>query len=116
MITFFYQFIFSNILISYLEIDPIAVSIGLGAFLSLSKPIGGVFFAFAFWKISTTIRYEKNIKTYMIIAGCGIFLIFSADQGEAQITGPYPPFGVATMTVLNTTVSLTVEGIVESGS
>jgi len=52
----------------------------------------------------------------MIIAGCGIFLIFSADQGEAKITGPYPPFGVATMTVLNTTVSLTVEGIVESGS
>ena len=31
----------------------------------------------------------------MIIAGCGIFLIFSADQGEAQITGPCPPFGVA---------------------
>jgi hypothetical protein len=42
----------------------------------------------------------------MIIAGCGIFLIFSADQGEAQITGPYPPFGVATLTVLNTAAFL----------
>src|SRR5436305_226497 len=102
LITFFYQFIFSNILISYLEIDPIAVSIALGAFLSLSKPIGGVFFAVAFWKISATISYEKNIKTYMIVAGCGIFLIFSANQGEAQIVGPYPPFGVATLTGLNT--------------
>jgi hypothetical protein len=114
LITFFYQFIFSNILISYLEIDPVAVSIALGAFLSLSKPIGGVFFAFAFWKISTTIRYEKNIKTYMIIAGCGIFLIFSADQGEAQITGPYPPFGVATLTVLNTAAFLMLIGIYNS--
>jgi hypothetical protein len=112
--TFFYQFIFSNILVAYLEIDPITVSIVLGAFLTLSKPIGGVFFAVAFWKISTTIRYEKNIKTYMLIAGCGIFLIFSANQGEAQITGPYPPFGVATLTVLNTAAFLMLVGIYNS--
>jgi len=58
-----------------------------------------VFFAIAFWKISATIRYEKNIKTYMITVGSGRFLIFSANQGEAQITGPYPPFGLAIITV-----------------
>ena len=114
LITFFYQFIFSNILISYLEIDPITVSIVLGAFLSLSKPIGGVFFAVAFWKISTTVSYEKNIKTYMIIAGCGIFLIFSANQAEAQITGPYPPFGVTTLTALSTAAFLMLIGIYNS--
>jgi hypothetical protein len=114
LITFFYQFIFSNILISYLEIDPVTVSMVLGAFLSLSKPIGGVFFAVAFWKIARTISYEKNIKTYMIIAGCGIFLIFSANQGEAQITGPYHPFGVATLTALNTAAFLMLLGIYES--
>ena len=50
----------------------------------------------------------------MIIAGCGIFLIFSADQGEAQITGPYPPFGVATLTVLNTAAFLMLLGIYNS--
>ena len=88
LITFFYQFIFSNILISYLEIDPVTVSMVLGAFSSLSKPIGGVFFAVAFWKIARTISYEKNIKTYMIIAGCGIFLIFSANQGERKLLAP----------------------------
>jgi hypothetical protein len=114
LITFFYQFIFGNILISYLEIDPVAVSIGLGAFLSLSKPIGGVFFAFAFWKISTTIRYEKNIKTYMIIAGSGIFLIFSANQAEAQINGPYPLFGIATITILNIAAFFMLVGIYNS--
>jgi hypothetical protein len=114
LITYFYQFIFSNILISYLEVDPITVSIALEAFLSLSKPIGGVFFAVAFWKISTTISYEKNIKTYMIISGWGIFLIFSANQGEAQIGGPYPPFGVATLTVLNTAAFLMLIGIYNS--
>jgi hypothetical protein len=70
--------------------------------------------AVAFWKISATIRYEKNIKTYMIIACCGIFLIFSANQGEAQIVSPYPPFGVVTITVLNIAAFLILIGIYNS--
>jgi hypothetical protein len=41
LITFFYQFILARILISYLEIDPVTVSIVLSAFLTLNKPIGG---------------------------------------------------------------------------
>jgi len=112
--TYFYQIILSNLLISYLEVDPITVSIVLGAFLSLSKPIGGVFFGVAFWKISRTISYEKNIKTYMIISGWGIFLIFSANQAEAQITGPYPPFGITTTTILNIAAFLMLVGIYNS--
>ena len=80
LIIYFYQFIFGNLLISYLAVDPITVSIILTGFLSLSKPIGGVSFALVFWKISRSIRYEKNIKTYMVISGWGIFLIFRADQ------------------------------------
>jgi hypothetical protein len=80
----------------------------------LSKPIGGVFFTLAFWKISRTIKYEKNIKIYMIISGWGIFLIFSANQAEQQIIGPYPPFGVATITVLNTAAFLMLIGIYNS--
>ena len=39
VITYFYQFFLAKILISYLAIDPITVSIILGAFLSLSKPL-----------------------------------------------------------------------------
>jgi hypothetical protein len=50
----------------------------------------------------------------MIIAGCGILLIFSTGQGEVQIAGPYPPFGVATLTVLNTAAFLMLIGIYSS--
>ncbi|MGC2575300.1 MAG: hypothetical protein WA364_27655, partial [Candidatus Nitrosopolaris sp.] len=114
LMTYFYQIILSNLLITYLEVDPITVSILLGAFLSLSKPIGGVFFGVAFWKISRTVSYEKNIKTYMIISGWGIFLIFSANQAEAQITGPYPPFGTTTITILNIAAFLMLVGIYNS--
>jgi hypothetical protein len=41
-------------------------------------------FAIAFWKISNIVSYEKNIKTYMIISGWGILLIFAADQAVVQ--------------------------------
>jgi len=114
IITYFYQFFLANLLISYLAIDPITVSVILGAFLSLSKPIGGLVFAIAFWKIARTISYEKNIRTYMIISGWGIFLIFTANQAATQIVAPYPPFGLATITVLVMASFLMLLGIYNS--
>lgn len=100
LINCIHQIIFTNILISYLTIDPITVSIILTAFLSLSKPIGGLTFAVVFWNISKTVGYEKNIKLSMIISGWGILLIFGANQGLVQTLAPYPPFGLVTITVL----------------
>ena len=52
----------------------------------------------------------------MIIAGWGIFLIFSANQAATLITGPYPPFGVTTITVLNIAAYLTLLGIYNSAT
>ena len=117
LITYFYQYILSNILISYLEIDPVTVSIILGAFLALSKPIGGLIFGVAFWKISKIISYERNIITYMIISGFGIFLIFAANQAATQtIPGIYPPFGLLTITVLNIAAFFMLLGIYNSAT
>ena len=100
LINYIYQIIFTNILISYLTIDPITVSIILTTFLSLSKPIGGLTFAAVFWNIAKTVGYEKNIKSSMVISGWGILLIFGANQGLVQALAPYPPFGLVTNTVL----------------
>lgn len=116
LITYFYQFILGNILTSYLEADPVTVSIVLGTFLSLSKPIGGLIFGVAFWNISKIISYERNIKTAMIIAGWGILLIFIANQAASQIVGPYPPFGLATVTGLNVAGYLMLLGIYNSAT
>ena len=85
IITFFYQIFLGSILISLVRIDPISVSIVLGAFLSLSKPIGGLLFGLVFWNISRIIGYERNIKIYMIISGWGILLLFSSNQALTQI-------------------------------
>ncbi len=117
VITYFYQFIFGNLLISYVGIDPVTISIVLGAFLSLNKPIGGLIFGAVFWKISRIMSYERNIMTYMIISGFGIFLIFAANQAATQtIPGIYPPFGLLTITVLNIAAFFMLLGIYNSAS
>ena len=92
IITYFYQFILARTLISYLEVDPVTVSIILSAFLSFSKPIGGLLFAIAFWNISKAVSYERNIKTYMIISGWGMFLIFAAKSGIGADAHPFSSF------------------------
>jgi hypothetical protein len=116
LINYFYQFIFAGLLISYLTVDPIAVSILLTAFLSLSKPIGGLTFAVSFWNTSRVVGYEKNMKAYMIISGWGILLLFGANQAVAQTLGPYPPFGLATITVLIVAAYLMLLGIYNSAT
>ena len=80
--------------------DPITISIILTVLLSLSKPIGGLTFGFGFWRIAKTIGYEKTIKKHMIISGWGILLLFGTNQASNQVLVPYPPFGLATISVL----------------
>jgi len=116
IITYFYQYILGNILYSFLEINPVSVSIILGAFLALSKPIGGLLFGLVFWNISRIIGYERNIKTYMIISGWGILLIFSSNQAATQIVIPYPPFGLVTITILVVATYLMLLGIYNSAT
>src|SRR5829696_1886160 len=60
------------------------------------------------------ISYERNIRTYMIISGWGILLIFAANQAQAQVLAAYPPFGLATITILITAAYLMQLGIYNS--
>lgn len=116
IITYFYQYILGNLLSSFLEIDPVSVSIILGAFLALSKPIGGILFGVVFWNMSRLLGYEIHIKTYMIISGWGILLIFSSNQAATQIVSPYPPFGLVTIMVLVSASYLMLLGIYNSAT
>jgi hypothetical protein len=111
LINYSYQYIFGNLLTYYLTSDPITVSIILTAFLTLSKPAGGFTFGIVFWKISNNLRYERNIKKYMLLSGWGIFLLFTTNQAIGQSLTPYPPFGLVTITVLMLAGNLTLLGI-----
>ena len=116
LLTYFYQFFLGNVLNSYFQNDPVTVSIIVSAFLSLSKPIGGLIFALAFWNMSRVVGYERKMKLSMVIAGWGIFFIFSANQASTQIIAHYPPFGITTVTVLNMASFLIVLGIFNTAS
>jgi hypothetical protein len=100
MADYFYQLIFTQLFSGYLTTNPVMVTIVLTAFLSLSKPIGGLTFGLVFWKISRTVSYERKIEAYMAISGWGVLLVFAASQALPQSLGPYPPFGLITNTVL----------------
>jgi hypothetical protein len=52
----------------------------------------------------------------MIISGWGILLIFGANQTTTLIVAPYPPFGLATITVLNIASYLILLGICNSAT
>ena len=116
LINYLFQFILLQILGPYLTTNPTTFSIIGAAFLSLSLPIGGLTFAIAFWKISRLVSYEINIRTYMVISGWGILLIFSANQATLQTLTPYPPFGLATLTVLIVASFLMLLGIYNSAT
>jgi len=116
LMTYFYQFFLGNVLNSYFQNDPVTVSIIVSAFLSLSKPIGGLIFAVAFWNMSRVVGYERKMKLSMVIAGWGIFFIFSANQASTQIIAHYPPFGITTLTVLNMASFLIVLGVFNTAS
>jgi hypothetical protein len=114
LISSFYELIFGKLLVSFLMTDPITISIILTLFLILSKPIGGLTFGLAFWQAAKTIGYEKTIKTYMIISGWGILLLFGTNQAVSQVLAPYPPFGIATITVLISDSYMILIGIYNS--
>jgi hypothetical protein len=52
----------------------------------------------------------------MVIAGWGIFFIFSANQAATQVVVPYPPFGITTVTILNVAAFLMLLGIFNSAT
>jgi hypothetical protein len=106
-----YLHVFGSLLTYYLTIDPITVSIMLIAFLSFSKPVGGLTFGFVFWKISRDFSYERNIKKYMVISGLGVFLLFAANQAIGLTLIPFPPFGLVTTSVISLAGLFTLLGI-----
>jgi hypothetical protein len=83
IITYFYQLMLGSTLGPFLESDPVTFSIILVAFLSLSKPIGGLIFGIAFWNTSRTVSYEKKIeqkrenRCRKYTCSCGIFVAVS---------------------------------------
>lgn len=94
--------------------DPVSISILVTLLFTLSKPIGGILFGIAFWIMARSISGDKVVRDYLIISACGFVLLFASNQAIVLVTGPYPPFGLATISFVGLSSYLILVGIYSS--
>jgi hypothetical protein len=66
---------------------------------SLNSASGGILFGIAFWQVAKTLRKDSPIRTYMLIAAFGSFLLFITNQSSVNVA-PYPPYGISALSFL----------------
>lgn len=82
-------------------------------FLYSVKPVGGILFGIAFWRMSKSIDHVQ-IKNYMIISAYGMMLMFTSNQPTGLIQAPYPPFGLVTTAFFGLAAFLFLIGVYSS--
>ena len=82
-------------------------------FLYSVKPLGGILFGIAFWRMSKSIDHVQ-IKNYMIISAYGMMLMFTSNQPTGLIQAPYPPFGLVTAAFFGLAAFLFLIGVYSS--
>jgi hypothetical protein len=116
MSIYLFQEIYKPVLFPLFKFDPVLLSIFLIMIFTLAKPIGGIMFGVTFWNVSRKVRFEKTLAGFMIISGYGFLLLFSTNQASSLVLTPYPPFGVATVTILIVSSYLVMVGIYTSAT
>ena len=93
------------------QADPTQVYFVVTLLFTLSKPIGGILFGIAFWIMARSIGRDKVARNFLIISAYGFILLFTSNQAIVLISGPYPPFGVATISFVGLSSYLILVGI-----
>lgn len=81
--------------------------------ISLTNPIGGIFFALPFFFMSKNTS-NKNLKFYLLICAVGIMMLISSLDFLFFYLYPYPPFGLSTIANVPLSAYLLLVGIVFS--
>lgn len=113
---YFGQNIIYNFLFDLDFTNPVFISSLLILVFSLSRIIGGIVFGVVFWNASKLFPYDKLIKKYLLYTGIGFLFLFSANQFTFLAFSPYPPFGLATITILIFSSYLILVGISNSAN
>jgi hypothetical protein len=106
--------------ISYLELfvplfslDPILFAVLITLIFTVSLPIGGILFGFAFLTIVRNLPPSSTIRDYVAISAYGFILFFVSDQ-IGIIHASYPPFGLATISFIGLSSYLILMGVYSS--
>jgi hypothetical protein len=109
-----FQPLFLNLFSSFLVSQPVLFSIVYQLVFTVSKPIGGILFGIAFWFITRKLSSNNVARNYMILSAYGLVLVFVSNQAIVLVTGPYPPFGLATTSFMGLSSYLLLVGIYSS--
>jgi hypothetical protein len=113
MVFFIGQFVafFTDEISSIINVDQFFLASLTTLITTLSKPLGGLMLGIAFWSMSRMGKSHTALNKYLIISGFGFFLLFTSNQAILMSIAPYPPFGIATITVMGLSAYLVVVGI-----
>jgi len=84
---------------------------------TVGKPLSGLMLAIVFWSMAKVIKKSNpNIGRYLWLSGLGLLLLFTANQVTLMDLAPYPPFGMATITVFGFASYFILNGIYTSSA
>jgi hypothetical protein len=116
LVYFVSQFVtfFLNIFQPLFQTQPAFYSILVTLLFTLSKPVGGMLFGVAFWTVARGISHNNVVGNYMVVSAYGLVLLFASNQAIVLVTAPYPPFGLASVSIVGLSSYLVVAGIYSS--
>jgi hypothetical protein len=108
-----FQPIFLQMFASYRLSEPMLFGLAYTLFFSVSKPIGGFLFGIAIWGAGNKLE-NQSVKGFMQLAAYGIILFFISNQAIVLNSAPYPPFGLAAVSLLGLASFLILIGFYSS--
>jgi hypothetical protein len=116
MIFFAAQFIplYTSVFLPLIKFDPFFTSTLVTIIATLSKPFAGLMLGIGFWTMASVVEKNSPIRRYLVFTGFGLFLLFSANQAILMSIAPYPPYGIATITVMGLSAYMIVIGLYTS--
>ena len=97
-----------------LSLDSFSVARWGTLIVTISKPIAGLMLGLQFWAIAMVTAKNNPIRIYFVISGFGFLLLFTSNQAILMSITPYPPFGLATVTVIGVSSYLVLLGVYTS--
>jgi hypothetical protein len=79
---------------------------------TLPSLAAGILFGAPFWLVANSIN-NQALREYMIVAACGFVLLFVSSSGTVS-HAPYPPFGLASVSIVGLSCYLILAGLYSS--
>ena len=113
LVFFIGQFVasFPNEISSIIKVDRFFLASFTTIIVTLSKPLGGLMLGIGFWSMTRVGKNNTHLNMALTISGFGFLLLFTSNQAILMSIVPYPPFGIATITVMGLSAYFVVIGI-----